>query len=1210
MTVRRRGTLTALAVAGVGIVLIGIAAEVFLVPWLRGEVERIASRALGRELKIAGAFTVSFSLTPRVTAADVRLANAPWGSEPSMLRAGRVAVALDLVSLLSEHPRLREVKIEAAHVVLEEDGRGRGNWVLAPEPPASEPSQARKRPQLVLERVVVRGLELVTRSAPGAKPTTVALRELDAWLDPTTRMIHLDGNGRFNETPWELSGWLGTLERVYQGRNVEHSLTARIGGLQLESRGMVRDLLSLGAPDIEVSAASSDIVAALKVFGLSSPATGAFHLRGRLTPGNDGVDAEIDASLGEVRARVRGALDAQLSLETFDVAVEAAGPEASEVGSWIGVPGLPSRPFNLAAALRRRHGELRLERAALRVGPTSLDATGVLGLPPRFIGTDLEVRGSGQDLAELSRLTHLPVPRGQFLVTGRFLRRADGLAIDAAELRFAGAVIHADGTIGEPPRLANLELRADASGSDLGAFSRLVGTRLPQAPFSLRGRVTRAGDALILDAVEGRLGDSAVSASGRVVPVKRLEGTEVEARVAGRDLEALALLLGVRGVPAQPFEARGRVRVVPGGLQLDGVEASVGGVAVAADGRIAGSAGRDGTSLMCRAHGAALSDLTAWGLPEGLPAEEFSLEGRLRIADGLCHVDGLEARVGPDRVAVDGALGALPDLSRLDVRVEAAGPSLAGLERFLAAAGVAVPRRLPSAAYEVSGRVRLAPEGYELHEVLARVGETLVRVEGTLGSGTDRPGTNLRFWAGAPDTSLLSELAAARLPGEEFELDGCLADLPSGLLLDGVSLAVGEVRVRAAGTLGPWPELEGSELEVVASGPDLAAALGPVAASTHLPAVRFELAANLAGSARRVAATRLTAQLGSSDIEGRVALDVAGRPALDADLRSTRLDVAELLASMEGRATPSVAEPTRRGRVIPDDPLELGALRTVDVTLKLEAATMALPWLTLREVSVLGALRGGALDVERFEGTGPHGCQARAGLALEPSASGYRFAARGRIDRVRLMSSQTGRAPERAPSLDIEFQLGGEGPSLHDIAATLNGDALAVVGSGEISSVPEFLTSGVLASLLDALNPFRRSSDHTDFECGVALATVADGKVSLDPVVLRTNRTTVVGHGKVDLGTEAIDLHWTIKPRTGVGLTPSSIANPYVKLGGTLSSPSLDVKPLEAVASTGAAVATVGLTVLAKGLYDRITAEKSVCVDALVKSESVVPGQR
>ena len=71
------------------------------------------------------------------------------------------------------------------------------------------------------------------------------------------------------------------------------------------------------------------------------------------------------------------------------------------------------------------------------------------------------------------------------------------------------------------------------------------------------------------------------------------------------------------------------------------------------------------------------------------------------------------------------------------------------------------------------------------------------------------------------------------------------------------------------------------------------------------------------------------------------------------------------------------------------------------------------------------------------------------------------------------------------------------------------------------------------------------------------------------------------------------------KPRKGIGISASMITNPYIKLGGTLANPSIELKPLEAVTSTGVAVATMGISLAAKGLFDRITAERKVCHKAL-----------
>ncbi len=1141
LTKRRRRILIAVVVAGAAFAAAWIGAGAVLSPWLRGTVERAASRALGRDLRIAGAFDVSFSLAPRVDAGDVRLANAPWGSEPSMVRAGRVTLVVDLLSLWSGPVRLREVEVESAHLLLEADAAGRGNWVFASGPAVNGPEGPAKPPPVVLEHATIRQLHLAFRRGPEAAPVTLDVGVLEARLERATGMIDVRGDGRFGGAPWEVSGRVGTLERLSQRRDVDLALTARLGATMLEARGRV-----LGAPEIELNLDAPDVGATLETFGLRSPLTGPFHLRGRLAPAQDGVGADVEAAVGAVTAKVRGVLDARLSLDAFQATVEAAGPDASVVGAWAGLPYLPARPFDLSAQVRRAGGRLHLEGAKARVGRTSLAAAGVLGEPPRLVGTDLTVQVAGRDLSELSNLTRLRLPPGPFEAAGRLLRRAQGLAIEAAELRFRDGVLRASGTIGEPPGLPNLDLTVDASGPDLAAFSRVATVALPRAPFALRGRVARDGPALALDGVEGRLRDDTVSIAGRLTLARGLEGTELRVRVAGPDLAKLASLAGLRGVPAEPFDVKGQLRVVTDGYEVEGVDGSVGRVSVAAEGRLGARSGLGGTSLSCRVRGPALSDLAAWGLPERLPSDPFSVAGRLRIEDGVHHADGVVAEVGPDRASVDGVLGALPDLSRLDVAFEAAGPSLAGLGRFLAGAGGRAIERIPAAAYRVSGRARRVPSGHELRQVQGRAGDAEVRVEGTVGSGEG---------------------------------------------------------------------LQGTDLRIEVSGPDLAAVLGPARRGSPVPPAPFEVSAELAGSRSSFTARPFAARLGGSDLRGSLSVRLDGRPAVEAELRSGRLDVAGLLAGFAAgpAAEPATAAPAPAGprRLISDRQLDLGWLRSVDATVRLEAAAVALPGVPLRDVVVAGTLRDGALRLDRAEGTGARGGRASAGFSLEPSASGYRLATRGHLRGAHLVTSSADPSSEKAPNLDLEFRLKGEGRSLHELAASLDGGAVVILGSGEVSNAYEHLTtSGLVPGLLDALNPFRKSSDHTDFECGVAVVVLTGGKAVAEPIAVRTDKLTVVGRGRVDLRTEAIDLVWTLKPRRGIGLSPGAIANPYVKLGGTLSAPALEMKPLEAAASTGAAVATLGLTVLLQGLYDRITAEKNVCADALVKAAGAVPRER
>ena len=630
MTRRRRRFLIVIALAAGVIVAVAAGARAVAPGWLRGTIERAASQAIGRELKIAGAFDLSVSLTPTVVASDITLANAPWGTEPFMVRAGRARISIDLLSLWSRPLRVRDVAIDDVHVLLETSPEGRGNWVFETKPAAGRPSAPSARPSFLIERAAVRGLELVVRARPDTPPLRAGITALDAGLDPATHMVELRGAGHFGDAPWDIAGRLGPLQSLYAARDVDHALTGHVGQSALSLSGRIHDPMTLGGPDVHVKVDGPDIVAALAVFGLKSKLTGAFRVEGRLAPKDDAVGVELSGALGGVTASAHGTLKALLPPDRITAEVEAAGPDAAVVGSWTGVVGLPPRPFHLAGRLRRDGRRLFFDDLKARVGGTSLTVGGTLGELPRCVGTELNVAATGSDLSELSALTRLRLPRGAFKLGGRFLRRADGLAIEAVELGVDGATIHAAGTIGEPPELANLDLTVDGTGPDASFLSGIATIDLPAEPFEIRGRVARSGPALELDGVAGRLGDDAFEVTGRLVPVRGLVGSDARVRVAGGDLSKAGSFVGLHGLPAERFDVAGHVRVDAAAYELDGVEARVGGLSGTFHGRLGAPTPLDGTSLACRVRGSALSDLAAWGVPTKLPADPFVVSGQPR----------------------------------------------------------------------------------------------------------------------------------------------------------------------------------------------------------------------------------------------------------------------------------------------------------------------------------------------------------------------------------------------------------------------------------------------------------------------------------------------------------------------------------------------------------------------------------------------------
>ncbi|MDQ1347555.1 MAG: AsmA family protein, partial [Acidobacteriota bacterium] len=561
--------------------------------------------------------------------------------------------------------------------------------------------------------------------------------------------------------------------------------------------------------------------------------------------------------------------------------------------------------------------------------------------------------------------------------------------------------------------------------------------------------------------------------------------------------------------------------------------------------------------------------------------------------------------VGSDRASLDGVLGELPALTGLDAAVELAGPSFAALGRFAAALGLAAPQGLAVAPYSISGRTRRLAEGFELDPLRAEArGITLV-LEGIVGSGGGLRGTDLRLAVEAPDAARLSELTGVALPNGALEIRGHLTRGDRGFASDGIAIAIGDARAQLAGTLGERPDFEGTDLRLDISVPDLAAVLGPHTGGRRMPAEPFELNIELAGSAGQLASKSFSARLGANDLSGRLAVRFAGRPQVEAELRSQRLDLQALFAdvgagSTNESSTLAEAPETARGRLLPDEPLSFAAFDKLDATVRFEAGELVVPGPARREVVFAGSLRDGVLRVDRFEGSGILGGRTRASLTLEPTGNGYRMHLLGRLDGGRFVVAEAQESRESAPKVDLEVDLRGEGRSLHEIAASSSGYALVVAGPGRIQFRPEAeRRESALRELVDALTPLRTMSDHTMVECGIALAMVSGGEAEVEPIAARTEKVNVTGVGWIDFATEEIDLSWRLKERRVTRISTGELVNSYIKLGGTLASPSVELKPLEALTSVAAAVATAGLTTVSKGVWNRLTADGKVCARAL-----------
>lgn len=438
------------------------------------------------------------------------------------------------------------------------------------------------------------------------------------------------------------------------------------------------------------------------------------------------------------------------------------------------------------------------------------------------------------------------------------------------------------------------------------------------------------------------------------------------------------------------------------------------------------------------------------------------------------------------------------------------------------------------------------------------------------------------------------------LPTGALAASGRLARAGADLQLEEVAVTVGGMRAGASGIVGLQPDRAGTDLRIDLWGPDLAAAFSPVPALATLPA---EALRALPRARRRDRTARLAAPLrplGRQRLHRRpLALRLGARPGLEADLRSRRLDLSptarQARRRARGRPDGGARSPARTPALRPA--VELGYLRRLDATLRLEAGELALPRLALRDVVLAGELRTARCASIASRPRAPRGA---GSPPASPSCNTYRVRAAGRIADARFgfamkdpvpadfpssISSSTSRARggrcTRSPRADPA------GPSWWSVPAASRARSATARGRGRCARCSRRSTRSAR----------RRSTPSS------SAASPSPSSPTARPCSILSPRAPPSSpwwaKAGIDFASEAIDLSWTLKPRQGVGISASSITNPYVKLGGSLAAPSLDLKPLSAITSMGAAMRHRRAHRRLLGLYNRITAERKVCVDAL-----------
>ncbi|MBP0462622.1 AsmA family protein [Roseomonas sp. PWR1] len=457
-----------LLLAGGGIVALTVALDAgALTPRLVAAIEGATGRAA-----TLGGVSLRPGLTPRVSAADVTLANIEGGSRPEMARIRRLEASIALLPLLRGEVTFDRIAIEGAEILLERAADGTPNWVLArPAAPAAQaapapaPSEPRPARRIAIAEILVTDSRV---TLPDARLGTLALAEARVTGIGGEAPARIAARGTLHGTALTLDAEAPLPPPAGTPWPIKASLAAGANRIAAEGR-------MLG--DIALAAALPEPAALLPLLRAIAPGIAPPPLippiEARLALGPGFAPGALSVTLG---AMDLGTLAPGLSLARATLAMAAPGQPAEIVveGRKDALPFRATLGLDAIAPLLPGAAETPLAlRLLAEAGGARLTATGRVARPRAREGLALQLSFAAPDIEALAPLLVAPPPLGE--ISGEARIEAASLAgpFRIASFRIASAPLAAEGALTlRPGTPLGIEGRIAASRIDIDTLAR------------------------------------------------------------------------------------------------------------------------------------------------------------------------------------------------------------------------------------------------------------------------------------------------------------------------------------------------------------------------------------------------------------------------------------------------------------------------------------------------------------------------------------------------------------------------------------------------------------------------------------------------------------------------------------------------------------------------------------------------------------------
>ena len=387
------------------------------------------------------------------------------------------------------------------------------------------------------------------------------------------------------------------------------------------------------------------------------------------------------------------------------------------------------------------------------------------------------------------------------------------------EIRFDSSVAVAD--LLEPSRpTANVKL----TGPSIEYLTDVLGfERITTGPLELDMSVAPSIDKMQLN-LAGTFGEFVVLANGNFANLRELADLDLRLSASGPDTGRVADLVGIDGVPNDPFNVIGTLSRSGPVLSVEDITVTIGDTQFSVNGQFANFPNPDRATVSLRIEGPDIGRFNRLMGLRGRLDGPFKLDADLApLAAGGASIS-VTAHASDMTLAVDGNFTDAADLAGSSARIQYQVPDI----RTVAEAfGI---DQLPAKEVEGSLEIERLAEGFSIKNGEVVTGGGRISFSGVVGNKPLEPGTDIRFQADLPDLQgTLAEFGVelAELPSGEFSAAGQMLSGGERATIRDLDITFAGLNAALEANFSLASVLDDSQVEFRIDGEDFAALLPP-----------------------------------------------------------------------------------------------------------------------------------------------------------------------------------------------------------------------------------------------------------------------------------------------------------------------------------------------------------------------------------------------